>query len=236
MAPERGWTSVPAVLDGATAAIFDNDGTLVDTMGAHHAAWVSALAPFNIAFPPTRFYALGGMPAAAIVTLLAAEQGVVPAPDAAAVAARKAAWRDTQGRGVVEAAAGVQCVLQVLRKARALGMKVAVVSGGERKDVLGSLVAAGVVDGPGEEQWGKVFGALVTAKDVTNGKPNPEGFLLAAKRLGVNPEKCVGFEDADLGLQALQAAGMRAVDVRLHKDYPLPDEVRQALLSRDGKE
>lgn len=233
MGIEHGWASASAVLDGADAVIFDNDGTLVDTMPAHYSAWVSALTPYGIAFPLPRFYALGGMPAAAIVLLLAAEQNVSPAPSAAAVNALRAAWRDEHGRGVVGAAAGVPCVLEVLREARARGMKVAVASGGERADVLGSLTAAGVVEGVDEEQWSKVFGAVVTAEDVVKGKPNPEAFLTAARRLGVDPEKCVGFEDADLGLEALQAAGMRAVDVRMREDYPLPDEVKKSLLERN---
>lgn len=234
MGIEQGWDTPGAVLDGADAVIFDNDGTLVDTMPAHYSAWVSALTPYGITFPKARFYALGGMPSATIIKLLASEQNVSPPPSAVAINELRAAWRDEQGRGVAGASMGVACVLDVLREALARGMKVAVASGGERVDVLGSLVAAGVVDGVEEERWGKVFGAVVTSEDVTIGKPNPEGFLTAARRLGVSPEKCVGFEDADLGLDALQAAGMRAVDVRLHKDYPLPDELKKLLSERNA--
>lgn len=232
MGIEQGWDTADAVLDGVEAVIFDNDGTLVDSMPAHYSAWVHALTAYGITFPKSRFYALGGMPSATIIKLLASEQNVSPAPSAAAVNELRAAWRDEQGRGVAGAATGVACVLEVLREAQARGLKIAVASGGERVDVLGSLAAAGVVDGVEEEHWRKVFGAVVTSEDVSKGKPNPEGFLTAAQRLGVSPEKCIGFEDADLGLEALQTAGMRAVDVRMHKDYPLPDELKRLLSER----
>ena len=54
---------------------------------------------------------------------------------------------------------------------------------------------------------------LVTAEDVQRGKPDPEAFLLAAKRLGVQPEQCVVIEDAPVGIEAARAAGMRVIGV-----------------------
>jgi sugar-phosphatase len=54
---------------------------------------------------------------------------------------------------------------------------------------------------------------LVTSEDVQSGKPDPEAFLLAAKRLGVRPEECVVIEDAPAGIEAARAAGMRVIAV-----------------------
>ena len=54
---------------------------------------------------------------------------------------------------------------------------------------------------------------LVTADDITRGKPDPEPYLLAAERLGVAPERCVVVEDAPAGVQAAKAAGMTAIGV-----------------------
>ena len=59
-----------------------------------------------------------------------------------------------------------------------------------------------------------LFQAVVTSEDVTRQKPAPDIFLEAARRLGVAPEFCRAYEDTDLGLQAIRAAGMEAVDVR----------------------
>jgi beta-phosphoglucomutase-like phosphatase (HAD superfamily) len=57
------------------------------------------------------------------------------------------------------------------------------------------------------------FDALVAEEDAARGKPHPEGFLVAAARLGVPPERCVVMEDAPAGVAAAKAAGMRAIAV-----------------------
>ena len=58
------------------------------------------------------------------------------------------------------------------------------------------------------------FKAVVTAQDVVRGKPDPETYLKAAEALGIAPELCVGYEDAELGMQAIKAAGfLEAIDV-----------------------
>jgi HAD superfamily hydrolase (TIGR01509 family) len=58
------------------------------------------------------------------------------------------------------------------------------------------------------------FQAVVTADDVRHGKPAPDIFLEAAARLHIDPEHCMAFEDANLGIQSATAAGMLVVDVR----------------------
>ena len=63
--------------------------------------------------------------------------------------------------------------------------------------------------------------ALVSAEDTQRGKPYPEGYLLAADRLGVPPARCVVIEDAPAGLEAAQAGGMRAIGVTT--THPAPD-------------
>jgi len=60
----------------------------------------------------------------------------------------------------------------------------------------------------------ELFAAVVTSEDVVNQKPAPDIFLEAARRLGIAPKLCRAYEDTDLGLRAIRAAGMEAVDVR----------------------
>src|SRR5436190_2602073 len=67
------WTPPP----GTAGLIFDCDGTLADTMPAHYKAWTSMLDRYGIPFPEERFYAMGGMPTARIIRVLAAEAGGV---------------------------------------------------------------------------------------------------------------------------------------------------------------
>jgi HAD superfamily hydrolase (TIGR01509 family) len=59
-----------------------------------------------------------------------------------------------------------------------------------------------------------LFNVIVTSEDVVNQKPAPDIFLEAARRIGVAPQYCRAYEDTDLGMQAIRAAGMDAVDVR----------------------
>jgi HAD superfamily hydrolase (TIGR01509 family) len=59
-----------------------------------------------------------------------------------------------------------------------------------------------------------LFNSVVTSEMVKNQKPAPDIFLEAAKRIGVEPKFCRAYEDTELGLQAIRAAGMEAVDVR----------------------
>jgi beta-phosphoglucomutase-like phosphatase (HAD superfamily) len=81
----------------------------------------------------------------------------------------------------------------------------AVASGGTRKIIEQVLEHIGIRG---------LFDAIVTSEDVTNQKPAPDIFLEAARRIRVAPQFCRAYEDTDLGMQAIRAAGMEAVDVR----------------------
>lgn len=180
------------------ALIFDCDGTLADTMPAHYEAWCEALSPYGLVLTEERFYAWAGVPTRTIAERLAAEAGV--ALDALAVSrARDERFHAREG-AIVPAAP----VLAIAAAFRGRG-PMAVASGSTRASVARTLAALGVSD------W---FDALVCAEDVDHPKPAPDVFLTAARRLGVAPAECRGYEDSDIGLAAIRAAGMEAVDVR----------------------
>jgi HAD superfamily hydrolase (TIGR01509 family) len=94
----------------------------------------------------------------------------------------------------------------------------AVVSGSTRESVVKSLEALGILD---------LFDTLVCAGDYANGKPSPEPFLLAAQRLHVAPERCLVFEDADIGIQSATAAGMASI--RIAQPHERLEHARLAL-------
>ena len=81
---------------------------------------------------------------------------------------------------------------------------VSVASGGPRDVVHRSLERAGLR---------ALFPVIITADDVVHGKPAPDMFLLAAERMGVQPARCLVFEDAAPGIEAAHAAGMQVVHV-----------------------
>ncbi len=180
------------------ALIFDCDGTLADTMPLHWHAWQIVLNRHNLYLPEDRFYALGGVPSRDILKMLALEQG--RSLDHIAVAHEKEeAYLPLMGQ--------VQPIHAVVEVARANHGKLpmAVASGGTHKiinDVLEHLKIR------------HLFGAVVTSEMVQNQKPAPDIFLEAARRIGVEPRFCRGYEDTDLGMRAIRSAGMEAVDVR----------------------
>lgn len=178
--------------------IFDCDGTLADTMPLHWHAWQIVTQRHNLHFPEDRFYAFGGVPSRDILKLLAEEQG--RSLDHIAVAHEKEeAYLPMMTR--------IEPIHAVVEIAEANHGKIpmAVASGGTRKII--SLVLDHL-------KIRHLFAAVVTSEMVKNQKPAPDIFLEAARLIGVNPKFCRGYEDTDLGLTAIRAAGMEAVDVR----------------------
>ncbi len=177
--------------------IFDCDGTLADTMPLHYRAWKRLLDENGGEFPEELFYRLGGKTTEAILELLNERQGLKM--DVPASAGRKEEY-------YLELIAEVQAIEPVLLIARRMRGRVpmAVASGGYRKYVELTLEAVGA------KEW---FDAIVCAEDYQRGKPFPDPFLEAARRLGVPPADCVVFEDSPAGVAAAAAAGMACVFV-----------------------
>jgi beta-phosphoglucomutase family hydrolase len=180
------------------AIIFDCDGTLVDSMPVHFLAWHETMTKYGIRFPEDRFYALGGMPSHRIIELLSREQNIPM--DANSVAHEKEmAFLDR-----IDMLVPIEPVLTVARQSR--GQKpIAVASGGFRNIIMRQLTQIAMDD------W---FDAVVTAEDTQRHKPEPDVFLEAARRMGIAPENCLVFEDADLGVEAARRANMPCIDVR----------------------
>jgi beta-phosphoglucomutase family hydrolase len=182
-----------------SALIFDCDGTLADTMPLHWQAWQVITRKYRLEFPEDRFYALGGVPSRDILKLLAREQQRTDL-DALIVAREK----EAEYLQLLPQVGPIDVVVDIAREHRGR-LPLAVASGGSRHAIEQVLTHIGVRD------W---FAAVVTNEDIVNQKPAPDIFLEAARRLGVEPQRCRAFEDTDLGMTAIRAAGMEAVDVR----------------------
>ena len=181
-----------------TAAIFDLDGTLADTMPVHFRAWGVVAERFRLVFPEERFYSLGGVPTMEIARLLLNEQQLPFDPVTVTQAKEEEVLRHFHEVRPIAA------VVEIARQARAAG-PVAIASGGGRHMVERTLRQIGLHD------W---FPVVVAAEDTTRHKPEPDVFWEAARRLGVTAAQCTVYEDTDLGLEAARRAGMRGVDVR----------------------
>ncbi len=178
--------------------IFDCDGTLADTMPLHWRAWQEVTRRHGILFSEERFYSLGGVPSRDILKTLRQEQGL--SFDPLQVSKEKeAAYLE-----LLAHIAPIEVVVSVAHEHYGR-IPLAVASGGTRHVIETVLRHLNIRH---------LFGAVVTSEDVVHQKPAPDIFLEAAKRIGIPPQFCRAYEDTDLGMQAIRAANMEAIDVR----------------------
>ncbi|MGR5065238.1 beta-phosphoglucomutase family hydrolase [Photobacterium sp. DNB22_13_2] len=172
--------------------IFDMDGTLVDSMPAHLEAWEKTCAIHEIPFDRYWFYNLGGMPSVKIASEI--NRSFRQNFDTERLANTKYKFYDE----IAHKGEVIAPVYQVLLDNKD-SKKVAVGTGSRMFNAEPLLDQTGILP---------MLDALVTADDVDNHKPDPDTFLEAAKRVGVEPHECVVFEDTELGQRAAHAAGM----------------------------
>ena len=181
--------------------IFDLDGTLIDSMPVHYRAWDAAMQELGIGekLDENLFYSLGGIPTPLVALKMAAHYGIQI--DADAVDRRKEALFVSMMKSVEL----VEPVVAFARKV-AVNRPVAVATGGGAEVAIPSIRQAGLAD---------IFSIVITPADVApgRGKPAPDMFLEAARRIGVPPSECLVFEDAEPGIVAAKAAGMSVVVV-----------------------
>lgn len=184
------------------AYLFDCDGTIVDSMPLHYVAWKKVLGEWDCEFEEDFFYSLGGMPVAEIIATLNERHGLaMPVHDV--MRKKEGLYYD-----ILPQLTAVPEVLEHIEDQHGQ-IPFAVVSGSTRESVTASLTVLNLLDR---------FETLVCAGDYKKSKPDPEGYLMAAERLGVAPENCLVFEDTEMGIQAATAGGMASVRV------PLPRE------------
>jgi beta-phosphoglucomutase family hydrolase len=178
--------------------IFDCDGTLADTMPLHYRAWKRLVEELGGSFSEELFYQLGGKPTLQLLELLRDEYGL-KVRDTRAAAKRK----EEYFVAMIHEVEPIEPVLQIARQWHTI-KPMAVASGGFRRNVEMTLDAIGIRS---------LFDTLVCVEDYARGKPFPDAFLEAARRMHVPPGDCLVFEDSPLGLQAAKAAGMQCVFV-----------------------
>lgn len=175
--------------------IFDCDGTIADTMPLHFQAWDRAMKDLGGVFPEELFYAWGGRPTFAIVEELNERFNLTLDPGET-VTLKEKYYHD-----LIPQALPIEPVVRLVKQFHGMA-PMAVASGGYREIVIATLKAL---------ELETYFDTIVGAEDVERGKPHPDPFLEAARRLGVEPEDCLVFEDSPLGMEAAQRAGMLAV-------------------------
>jgi beta-phosphoglucomutase len=184
------------------AVIFDLDGVIVDTAHYHYIAWKRLASEFGITLTPAHNELLKG------VSRMRSLEIVLSLGNITLSEAEKEALADKKNNWFVEYIESVRPeeifpgVNELLVNCRNRGLKVALASSSKNAPRVIELL--GIAN---------LFDAMVDGTMITHSKPDPEIFLLAASKLNVAPAKCLVFEDAEAGVEAAVAAGMKCVGV-----------------------
>jgi beta-phosphoglucomutase family hydrolase len=187
------------------AFIFDMDGTLVDNMRFHTETWRTLIEENGYEFDERKFL---------VETAGQTNREIIPSVFGAVsndrlneLALRK---EELYREVYIHHRKPVDGLVEFLDAASALGIKLAVATAASPPNM------AFILDGLSLRKY---FGAITTAADVKRGKPDPEIFLLSAKRLGVEPRNSIVFEDAFFGFEAAKRAGMKAIGITTVNSY-----------------
>ena len=185
-----------------SAFLFDLDGVVVFTDRYHYLGWKKLADEQGWQFDEEVNHGCRGVPRMASLEVILRHNGVELAePEKEELAARKNRYY-VELLGNINEADLYPGAVDFLKKVREAGLQTALCSSSRNAHrVLEAL------------DLGGVFDAVVTGADIERPKPDPEIFLLGAKRLGVEPSRCLVFEDAESGVEAALAAGMDCIGV-----------------------
>lgn len=179
------------------ALLFDLDGTLIDSMPHHHTAWVEWHARRGLKIDADSFFvsSAGRSNDEIFADML---PGTSVAEIAVLVDEKETLYREFAGPSLALIAGAKDFV----QRAKAAGLRLAVCTASTPQNMALAFQRFGI-DG-----WVE---AVVSPADGLRGKPHPDIFLEAARRLGIAPGNCVVYEDAPLGVEGARRAGMQAV-------------------------
>ncbi|MEV0667026.1 HAD family hydrolase [Actinomadura luteofluorescens] len=183
---------------GIGAAVFDLDGTLIDTEPRNRKMWSRLFDAHRVPYDEALIGSFAGRRG---IEALADHAHLFPGRTVEELFEQAVSYESLPGMPDV---APVPGAVDLVRSLADAGVPLAVVTSGQRpyaERLLDVLGIRGLLD------------LVVTAGDVVTGKPHPEGYLAAARDLDVSPREAVGFEDAPAGVAAVKAAGMTCVGV-----------------------
>lgn len=186
--------------------IWDVDGTLVDTADLHFQAWLTLAKSLGKPFTRQDFAGTFGWRNPEIIPHLFGP--IYSEAEIADLGDRKEVLYRAEARKGLTLLPGVKKLLEDLHAA---GFRQAIGSSAPRANLDLILDLTGVHD---------FLPVVVSMEDTKKGKPDPEVFLLAARKMDVPPPNCLVFEDAPVGIQAAKAGGMKAVGVDFVGHHP----------------
>jgi beta-phosphoglucomutase family hydrolase len=187
-------------MDRKRGAIFDWDGVIINSAAQHEVSWERLARENGKPLPDNHFKRGFGMKNEIIIPELLCWT-TVPVEIRLLSLRKEAIYREVVREQGMSALPGVEAWLRKLRDEQ---IPCVIASSTHRENITSTLGVLGLEE---------FFPVIVTAEDVKRGKPDPEVFLTAAQRIGVEPGDAIVFEDALVGIAAAKAAGMRVVAV-----------------------
>ncbi len=184
------------------ALIFDLDGVIVDTAHYHFIAWQRLAKELGITFTEKENERLKGVSRMRSLEIILEIGGVSLSSEEMEELATKKNARFVEYVEAIKPEEIFPGVKEMITNLRSKGYKIALASSSKNAEMVLRLL-----------QIKNLFDAVVDGTMITHSKPDPEIFLLAASRLGIDPSQCVVFEDAEAGVEAAIAAGMKCVGV-----------------------
>lgn len=200
--------------------IFDLDGVLVETEYFQWQGWVLPLRKFGVELSKAEYLKYAGKTAALIEAELIEKYRLDLKPGELSKAKEKLLieWFKAKDLPLMPFAR------EAVEFFQGLGLKLAICSGGPRDEIHLKLE---------KKDLAKYFPVVVSRDDVAKGKPHPDMYSLAAKRIGLPPEDCFSFEDTMYGLQAAKGAGLTCYAIpqeySLTQDFSLADKTFKSL-------
>ena len=199
------------------AVLWDMDGTLVDSAEFHWQSWRETMAGEGVTLTHEQFMETFGQRNDAILPRWLGANVSAARVQAVGDAKEELYRKLVRQHGLRPLPGAAEWVQSLSRQ----GWPQAIASSAPRANVVVVLEVM---------ELGSFFQAIVSAEDVTLGKPDPQVFLTAAARLGMPATRCIVVEDASAGIEAARRAGMRSIDVRERPLADLPVDTFEALL------
>ncbi len=184
------------------AILFDLDGVLSDSEELHWQTYNALFARYGVHIPKAYWFSHYTGTGSRNIMADVIERFNLKEDVNHLVEERMDIFQQAMAQGRLQPMAGAR---ELVRWAEKKGLKIAVASAGNRRNVEAQLKALGLETLP-----------TVTLEDVKHGKPHPEVFRTAAAKIGVQPSECLVIEDAASGLKAARAGGMRCVLIGSH--------------------
>jgi beta-phosphoglucomutase len=196
------------------ACLFDLDGVLVDTAIYHFQAWKNLGKKFNYELTEEQNEQLKG------VSRVESLNKILAWANYSATEAEKSEWLVEKNEEYLRLISNMNPseilpgVVEFLTKIKELGYQIALGSASKNAEII--LQKTGLID------W---FDLIIDGNKVNKSKPDPEVFLKGAEGLGLSPEHCIVFEDAQAGVEAAKAGNMKAIGIGDAETLKLADKI-----------